>query len=118
VEIFRFGRDEMALRRYGSEGVHATRIATSDGQLNLTCLSIGPDGLLGTHPASAEQLFLVVSGEGWVAGPDGRRVPITAGWGVRWDAGEDHTSGTQAGLTAIAVEGAALSLFEPETPDA
>lgn len=50
-----------------------------------------------------KQLFLVVSG---------------AGWGVRWDAGEDHTSGTEAGLTAIAVEGAALSLFEPETPDA
>jgi len=118
VEIFRFERGEMTLRRYGSEGVHATRIAASDGQLNLTCLNIGPDGLLGTHPASAAQLFLVVSGDGWVAGPDGRRVPITAGWGVRWEAGEEHTSGTSAGLTAIAVEGAALSLFEPENPDA
>ena len=66
MEIFRFGRDEMALRRYGSEGVHATRIAASDGQLNLTCLSIGPDGLLGTHPASAEQLFSSSPGKaGW-----------------------------------------------------
>lgn len=117
MEIFRFERAELTLRRYGSEGVQATRIAASDGPLDLTCLNIGPDGLLGTHPASAEQLFLVVSGEGWVAGPDGRRVPITAGWGVRWDAGEEHTSGTKAGLTAIAVEGAALRLFEPGTPD-
>jgi hypothetical protein len=117
VEIFRFERAEMTLRRYRSKGVHATRIAAGDGQLDLTCLNIGPDGLLGTHPASAAQLFLVVSGEGWVAGPDGRRVPITAGWGVRWDAGEEHTSGTKAGLTAIAVEGAALSLSEPGTPD-
>jgi hypothetical protein len=34
------------------------------------------------------------------------------------DAGEDHTSGTEAGLAALAVEGAALDLFEPGTPDA
>jgi hypothetical protein len=45
-------------------------------------------------------------------------VPITSGWGVRWDAGEAHSSGTEAGLTALAVEGAPLDLSEPETPDA
>jgi hypothetical protein len=55
AEIFRFERAEMTLRRYGSNGIHATRIAASDGQINLTCLNIGPDGLLGTHPASAAQ---------------------------------------------------------------
>ena len=37
-------------------------------------------------------LFPVIAGEGWTAGPDGQRVPITAGWGVRWDAGEAHSS--------------------------
>jgi hypothetical protein len=41
-------------------------------------------------------------------------MPISAGWGVRWDAGEIHTSGTEAGLTALAVEGRPLDLFEPE----
>jgi hypothetical protein len=46
--------------------------------------------------------------EGWAAGPDGQRIPITAGWGVRWDAGEDHTSGTEAGMTVVTVEGQAL----------
>jgi hypothetical protein len=60
------------------------------------------------------QLFLVIAGQGWVAGPDGERMPISAGWGVRWDAGEIHTSGTEAGLTALAVEGRPLDLFEPE----
>jgi hypothetical protein len=34
------------------------------------------------------------------------------------DAGEDHASGTEAGLAALAVEGAALDLFEPGTPGA
>ena len=54
------------------------------------------------------------------AGRPGRTAseyPITAGWGVRWDAGEDHTTGTEAGMTVVTVEGQALDLFEPEAPD-
>jgi len=42
-------------------------------------------------------------------------VPISAGWGVRWDAGEIHTSGTEAGLVALSVEGGPLDLLEPES---
>jgi hypothetical protein len=116
VEIFRFDRGEHIIRRYGSEGLRATRIAAGDGQVRLTCLTVESGGVIGTHPATDPQLFLVVAGEGWIAGPDGERVPITAGWGVRWDAGEGHTSGTETGLTALAVEGAPLDLFEPEAP--
>jgi hypothetical protein len=43
-------------------------------------------------------------------------IEIRTGWGVRWDAGEEHTSGAQTGLIALAIEGAPLGLFEPETP--
>ena len=118
MEIFRFDRGEKIIHRYDSEGLRATRVAKGDGQIHLTCLTLAPDGIIGTHPATEDQLFLVIAGEGWVAGSDGQRIPIAAGWGVRWDAGEDHTSGTKAGLTALAVEGAALDLFEPEAPDA
>lgn len=50
---------------------------------------------------------------GWPA--EGERVPISAGWGVRWAAGETHSSGTEAGLIALAVEGSPLDLFEPES---
>jgi hypothetical protein len=39
---------------------------------------------------------------------DGQGVPITAGWGAAWEAGEKHTSGTDADLLALAVEGSAL----------
>ena len=117
MEIFRFDRAERLVRSYNSQRFRATRIAAGNGQVSLTCLSVEPGGVIGTHPAAAAQLFLVVTGEGWAAGPDGERVPITAGWGVRWDAGEIHTSGTETGFTALAVEGAPLGLFEPETPD-
>ena len=114
MEIFRFDRGEKAISRHGSIGLVATRIASGRGELGLTCLTVGPDGTIGTHPATSAQLFMIVSGEGWVAGPDGAQVPISAGSGVRWDAGEVHTSGTAVGFTAIAVEGAPLTLSEPE----
>jgi hypothetical protein len=117
VEIFQFDRGEKIIQRYGSAGLRATRIADGDGQVHLTCLTVEPGGVIGAHPATSIQLFLVVAGEGWVAGPDGERVPITTGWGVRWDAGENHTSGTQAGLTALAIGSATLDLFEPEAED-
>jgi hypothetical protein len=40
--------------------------------------------------------------------------PVQAGQGVCWAAGEVHTSGTDTSLTALAVEGSSLRLFEPE----
>src|SRR5690348_2306393 len=117
MEIFRFDRGEKIVRRYGSEGLRATRIAAGEGQAHLTCLTVEPGGVIGTHPATDTQLFLVIAGEGWTAGPDGERVPIATGWGVRWDAGEIHTSGTETGLIALAIEGASLDLFEPGEPE-
>jgi quercetin dioxygenase-like cupin family protein len=114
VEIFQFDRGERTVESYASQGLRATRVAAGTGRVGLTCLAVEPGGMIGTHPATGAQLFLVVSGQGWVAGPDGERVPISAGWGVRWDAGEIHTSGTEAGFVALSVEGAPLGLFEPE----
>ncbi len=117
MEIFRFDRGERLVQAYGSQGFRATRIAAGKGQVRLTHLAVEPGGVIGTHPATGAQLFLVIAGEGWAAGPDGERVPIAAGWGVRWEAGEIHTSGTQTGMTALAVEGGPLELFEPEMPE-
>ena len=59
-------------------------------------------------------MFLIIAGSGWVAGADGMHHPVQAGQGVRWAAGEVHTSGTDTSLTALAVEGSSLRLFEPE----
>jgi hypothetical protein len=49
-----------------------------------------------------------------VAGAGGIRHPVQAGQGARWASGEVHTSGTDTSLTALAVEGSSLRLFEPE----
>src|SRR5215472_5834109 len=117
VEIFRFDRADKIVRRYNSEGLRVARIAEGEGQVDLTCLTVEPGGVIGTHPAVGIQLFLAITGDGWVAGADGDRVPITTGWGVRWEAGEDHTCGTETGLVALAVEGASLELSEPEASE-
>jgi len=115
VEIFQFDRGERIVESYGSRGLRATRVAAGTGQVGLTCLAVAPGGVIGTHPATGAQLFLVIAGQGWAAGPDGERVPVSAGWGVRWDDGEIHTSGTDAGLIALSVEGGPFDLFEPES---
>ena len=88
--------------------------ASGDGGVTVTCLAVRPGGTIGTHPATGDQLFLVIAGSGWAAGADGIRHPIQAGQGVHWTAGEVHTSGTDTSLTALAVEGSSLRLFEPE----
>jgi mannose-6-phosphate isomerase-like protein (cupin superfamily) len=116
VEIFQFDRRERIIRSHSSRGLAATRIAAGEGKIHLTCLTVEPGGVIGTHPATSAQLFLVIAGEGWIAGTDGRHIPIRTGWGVRWNAGEEHTSGTETGFIALAVEGAPLGLFEPEMP--
>jgi hypothetical protein len=114
VEIFQFDRAERNVSAHGSIGLVATRIAVSQGRVGLTCLRVAPGGMIGTHPATDAQLLLVIAGDGWTAGPDGERVPIATGWGVRWEAGEVHTSGTDTGMVMLAVEGAPFDLFEPE----
>jgi len=114
MRILTYDRDEHEVTGHGSVGLHATRIAQFTDRARATCLALAPGGLVGTHPAGSHQVLLVVAGSGWVAGSDGARVPITAGQGAYWEPGEEHTTGTETGLTAIALEGGPVTVFEPE----
>lgn len=77
-------------------------------------MAVAPGGLIGTHPAAGHQVLLIVSGSGWCAGEDGTRVAVTAGQAAYWAPGEVHTTGSDSGLTAIALEGGD-TIFGPET---
>ncbi|MGF1431520.1 cupin domain-containing protein [Kitasatospora sp. LaBMicrA B282] len=114
MRLLPIDRAEHLITRYGSTGAAATPLAGGTGSYHLTCLSLGPGGTIGAHPAPIEQLFLVISGEGWIIGPDGIRLTISAGTAVLWSAGEEHTSGTDTHLTALALEGPGLGVREPE----
>jgi quercetin dioxygenase-like cupin family protein len=115
VEVFTFDRAEHEVTGHGSTGLHATRIARFAETAQATCLVVAPGGVIGTHPASGYQVLLIVSGSGWVAGSDGVRAAVTAGQAAFWAPGEIHTTGSDTGLTAIALEGGPVTVFKPES---
>lgn len=97
-----------AVTAYDSRGVRAGPVQHDPALVVLTALHVAADGEIGAHEAPVDQLFLVVAGEGWVAGPDGRSVAIRAGEAAFWRAGERHGAGSPSGMRAIVVEGDGL----------
>jgi len=93
--------------RFESISARVRRLAT---EAHVVVLEIGPGGTVGRHPAAARQLFAVLRGSGWVAGEDGVREDITAGEAVAWDAGEEHESGSDDGLTALVLESDSIEI--------
>ena len=76
----------------------------------MVVIELAPGGVVGRHPAVAAQLFVVVSGTGWVSGSDRDRVPIRAGEAVAWEPGQEHESGSDEGMTALVVEAESLAV--------
>ncbi|MCA1842805.1 MAG: hypothetical protein LC792_06355 [Actinobacteria bacterium] len=54
------------------------------------------------------QIYWVVEGSGWVSGRDGTRLAIATGQAAVWDAGEEHESGTDTGMTVAILEAASV----------
>jgi quercetin dioxygenase-like cupin family protein len=107
--IFRYGAGEAKpIDRFGSSNVVISRLAHVAGEATIHWIYLHPGGVLGSHPAVENQLFLVVQGSGWVSGAADETMPITAGQAAFWEAGERHTSRTDTGMTAIVVEGKGL----------
>ena len=73
--------------------------------VRIGAMHIGPGGVVGFHQATVPQLFVVVAGEGWVRGPEAERTPIRPYQAAFWTAGEWHESGSDTGMTALAIEG-------------
>lgn len=96
----------------GSTGASRVGLARSNdaGALELGVVHLGAGGTLGRQEAVLHQLFLVVAGEGWICGEDGIRLRIRTGEAAHLVAGESHEVGTEAGLTAVALEAERLPL--------
>ena len=105
MEILELGNDVgRMIDRFDSREARHVGVARLDGRGGVSMIRVGAEGVLGRHPAVADQLFLVIDGEGWVAGSDGARLPIRAGQAAHWRSGEDHESGSECGMTAFVVE--------------
>ena len=93
---------------HGSRAVQAGAVQHTPALLVVTSLQFGAGGELGAHEAPVDQLFLVVEGDGWAAGPEGRRAPLRAGEAAFWHAGERHAAGSATGMKAFVLEGEGL----------
>jgi len=92
------------ISEYESHGAHALPLGGGRGEGHVYRVRISPGGAIGPHKAGFGQLFLVVSGSGWISGGDGVRQPLAAGQGAFIARGEVHAKGSDAGLTAIMVQ--------------
>ena len=79
-----------------------------------------PGGRIRRHPGTYPQIFAVLEGSGEVSGEDGVDEPIGPGEAVFLHEGEDHELKSEAGLTALIIEGESLDRFRgrPTAPSA
>jgi len=115
VKLIPFARGPTrAVEEFGSVGVTLaplTEPLARGAPFQAARFRLEPGGVIGRHPASVEQLLVVVDGSGWVSGADGERRPIAAGEAAFWEAGEEHETASDEGLTAIVIEGPGLRPF-------
>jgi quercetin dioxygenase-like cupin family protein len=80
----------------------------------------GPGGRIRRHPGTYPQIIAVLEGSGGVSGANGVDEPIGAGEAVFLHEGEDHEMTSEAGLTALIIEGESLDRFRgrPTAPSA
>jgi quercetin dioxygenase-like cupin family protein len=97
-------------REVTAPGSVSARVRRLAAQAHAVVIEIAPGGVVGRHLAGVTQLFAVVRGAGWVSGPDGERQRIAAGEAVLWEAGEEHESGSNEGMTALVVEAESIDL--------
>lgn len=114
MKLVAFARPMRDVEEAGSVGVTLaplTEPLARGAPFQAACFRLGPGGVIGRHPASVEQLLVVVEGSGWVTGGEGERTRIAAGEAAFWDAGEEHETTSDDGLTAIVIEGPGLAPF-------
>ena len=70
-----------------------------------------PGGRIRRHPGTHTQIIAVLEGSGEVSGANGVDEPIGAGEAVFLHEGEDHEMKSEAGLTALIIEGESLDRF-------
>lgn len=105
MQIFSFEpQHAQPIALYNSMAASSVALGAGAGEAHIYCLYFGPDGVIGAHHAGPAQMFLVVAGDGWVAGADGARMPLRAGQGAFFTAGELHSKGSTSGMTVIMVQ--------------
>lgn len=81
---------------------------TPPGGVQAAIFRLAPGGRIARHPATVPQILAVLEGQGRVSGAAGELEAIAPGEAVFWDAGEEHETVSDSGLTALVLEAAEL----------
>lgn len=104
MEIYKFSKETgKDITQYHSNFI-MTCILKTEGISTVGCMHLDQEGVIGYHQATVDQLFLVVSGEGFVRSEDTDFISVEAGDAVFWAKGEWHETKSDKGLTAIVIE--------------
>jgi quercetin dioxygenase-like cupin family protein len=98
------GSHDSPISAYQSQGAYALPLGHGRGEGHVYRIRIEPGGVIGPHEAGFGQLFLVVTGNGWISGSDGVRHPLATGQGACISRGEVHSKGSDGGLIAIMIQ--------------
>jgi quercetin dioxygenase-like cupin family protein len=88
-------------RPYRVRKTASVKILEGAGEAHAYVLHFEPGGEIGPHEAGFGQLFVALSGSGWVAGPDGERIALGEGQAAFFPRGDVHSKGSETGLTAL-----------------
>ena len=109
MRILDLGRDRAApVDAYASRGAASLTLGGGRGEAHVHALHFEAGGGIGRHRAGFGQLFVVLSGSGWVEGDDGAREQIGEGQAAWFARGEMHAKGSEEGLVALMIQVADL----------
>jgi quercetin dioxygenase-like cupin family protein len=107
VEILRIdasAAEPIGPRPYVADNASSVKILEGSGEAHAYVLHFAPGGEIGPHEPGFGQLFVALSGSGWVAGADGQRVELDQGETAFFPRGEVHSKGSESGMTALMVQ--------------
>lgn len=114
MRVYNFTKEAgKTIEAFGSQQLYMSRILSGAESPHIGCMHLEARGLVGWHQAPVPQLFLVVSGEGWVRAGEEAEILVSAGTAVYWEKGEWHETRTEIGLTAIVIEADNLNIAMP-----
>jgi quercetin dioxygenase-like cupin family protein len=107
MEILRFDAslaERIGARPYDVKLASSIELAEGAGEAHAYVVYFDPGGEIGPHEAGFGQIFLALTGSGWVAGDDGVRLALSEGKAALIRRGEIHSKGSDTGMTALMVQ--------------
>ncbi|MDX5475668.1 MAG: cupin [Bacillaceae bacterium] len=104
MKFYRFDKEIGKQVTHFNSNFIMSRIVKNEKAVQIGCMHLEANGIIGFHNAVIPQLLLIVAGEGWVRSDDTPKTRVKTGDAIYWEKGEGHETFTNSGLTAIVIE--------------